>query len=84
MLAQDLIQPVVKHIAGSLDYGARCDPEIALSRPPFSRSHRHDRKDARNISKVTCSERKSYYYHGLLGRENGFHATNPYYQENRA
>jgi len=35
MLTQDFIQPVVKRIAGSLDYGARCDPDIALPVQPF-------------------------------------------------
>src|SRR5947209_19286354 len=44
MLTQDLIQPVVKRIAGSLDYGARCDPHIALPLAPLPRSHRHAEK----------------------------------------
>src|SRR5437764_3846940 len=44
MLTQDLIQPLVKRIAGSLDYGARCDPHIALPLPPLPRSHRHAEK----------------------------------------
>src|SRR3954471_8819367 len=44
MLPQDLIQPVVKRIPGSLDYGARCDPHIALPLAPLPRSHRNAEK----------------------------------------
>src|SRR4051794_795341 len=44
MLTQDLIQPVVKRIPGSLDYGARCDPNIVLPLAPLPRSHRHAEK----------------------------------------
>src|SRR3954463_8093808 len=44
MLPQDLIQPVVKRIAGSLDYRARCDPHIALPLASLPRPHRHAEK----------------------------------------
>src|SRR3954449_2590512 len=44
MLTQDFIQPIVKRIAGSLVYGARCDPHVTLPLAPLPRSHRHAEK----------------------------------------